>query len=178
MDYIEGVTSFEVCSSNKKSSSMRRNKGVCEQPKTIKFERNITGNLNGELETEEIDLDELSFEAAYIMSEVLDKAGVELEISFTGQILPTIHGNRKCLKSAFKTIAELCVEEVEQSTAICLSIQKTNRHCIYEISYQHRENITKNDRQLEAHSLCVEKYQDIIFLKKIKNSDTRISLVL
>lgn len=42
-----------------------------------------------------IDLDDFSFEVAYMFSERRDKSGLYVKIDFADKVLPTIRGNQK-----------------------------------------------------------------------------------
>mgnify|MGYP001851219946 CR=1 FL=1 len=71
-----------------------------------------------------IDLDDFSFEVAYMFSERRDKSGLYVKIDFTDKVLPTIQGNQELLKKIFSSVADQCVKEAKPKTTVHLSVRK------------------------------------------------------
>lgn len=123
-----------------------------------------------------IDLDDFSFEVAYMFSERLEKSGLSVEIDFTDKVLPTIRGNQELLKKIFSSVAEQCAKEAKPKTAVYLSIQKGKTGCIYEISYQNRGPKIKNSGQIERLKTDLVKFQGELSVKRENDTQIRIRL--
>lgn len=157
-----------------RSRSAERSMKECQ--KIIKYTK---GNIvNEEINTGKIDLDDFSFEVAYMMSEMLEKAGLTIEISFTNKVLPTIQGNRQLLKNIFYEISDICAEEAKRRTSVHMSIRKTKSSCIYEFAYQNGGIINMCNEQIERLNSCIMMFQGSFTIKRIKNTHTLICLTL
>lgn len=156
--------------------SRRRERNMKEYPKSIKYTR---GNIrNKGIKAEKIDLDEFSFGVAYMISEALERENLNVEITFTAEVLPTIQGSWELLKAIFSEISEICVKEAKWNTTVYLSIRKEKGCCIFEFAYRSREKINVCDKQIEKLKSYIMRFQGDFSIKKIRNTYTLIRLTL
>ncbi len=154
----------------------RTERSMNEYPKIIKYTKGYA--VNEEARTEEIDLDEFSFEIAYMVSEVLEKEEIAVEIVFTDKVLPTIQGSRQRLKDIFSEILKICVKEVKRKTTLQLSVRKEKGRCIYEFAYRNKEKIDMCDKRMEELESYIMRFQGNLSIRRIKNTQTKICVTL
>jgi len=156
--------------------SRKAERNMRECPQIIRYAKGSF--VNEDMKVGKIDLDDFSFEVAYIVSEVLEKANISMEMSFTNKVLPTISGSRKLLKNIIYEISNICAEEAKRGTSVHLSVRRGKGSCIYEFAYQNGEIINMCNEQIERLNSCIMTFQGSFSIKRIKNTHTLICLTL
>ena len=113
-----------------------------------------------------------------MISEVLEKADLKVEISFTNKVLPTIRGNRRLLRTIISVITSMCVEEAKGKSSVHWSIRREEGYCIYEFAYWNAKRSNVNDEQIQRLASCLKEYQGTLSIKRKKNTRTLICLAL
>jgi hypothetical protein len=165
--------------------SRKAERNMRECPQIIRYAKGSF--VNEDMKVGKIDLDDFSFEVAYIVSEVLEKANISMEMSFTNKVLPTISGSspnedkicrEKLLKNIIYEISNICAEEAKRGTSVHLSVRRGKGSCIYEFAYQNGEIINMCNEQIERLNSCIMTFQGSFSIKRIKNTHTLICLTL
>ena len=162
----------------KTNRSIEAERSLRERAPIIRYAKGSLRNEDIKTEIDKIDLDEFSCEAAYMISEVLEKADLKVEISFTNKVLPTIRGNRRLLRTIISEITSMCVEEAKGKSSVHWSIRREEGYCIYEFAYWNAKRSNVNDEQIQRLASCLKEYQGTLSIKRKKNTRTLICLAL